>query len=358
MCFTLRDKMKYRFILSILMTFFLIACSQQKITTTSSSTPNQAIATGIAPKLTPTIILTLSPTSTTPPSTPVPLKGTIIFTSTSRIYDSISLLNLQDGNIRGVTGMGSGSISWSPDGEWIAFDGGIPPAQNQGIESQLIDLFIIKPNGSEYKRLTQSSQGKTDVNWSPDGNFLVYTYSNHVQPSDLAIFDLDRDVTYLLTNTNSYEDHPTWSPDGKQIAYLYSKDINQPNELWLMDADGNNPHRILEFELAFSRIDWSPDGQRIAFISAKNSQECGDVYIVRPDGTELTQLTNLSGCALNVVWSPDGKQLAFIERKDDFNNFKEWQSQVGIIDSSGQNHVTVIVEDTWRINDIDWKPIQ
>jgi len=344
--------MKYGPVLAFLIASSLVACSQQKIAITSSSTPTQVLAIST---LQPIIIPTPSSTSTTRSSTPIPLNGTIVFTSTGRIYNGISLLNLQDGNIQSVTGMGSDSISWSPDSDWIAFNGGIPPAQNGGIASHLLDLFIIKSNGSEYKRLTQSSQGKGDVNWSSDGKFLVYKYDNHIQPSNLAVFDLGKETTYLLTATNGYESYPAWSPDGKQIVYLYTQDHDHFSELWLMDADGSNPKRVLDFKIAFSRIDWSPDGQWIAFISAKNSLGCGDVHRVRPDGTELTQLTNLPGCALNVIWSPDGKHLAYIEQKDYFNNFKEWQSQISIIDILGKIKIVVTLEETRQINDIDWQ---
>ena len=350
--------MKHKLILSILIMASLAACSQSRIAVVLSSTPNPAEEPSINSTLTPTVTPTLSPTATPSSSTPIPLNGKIVFTSISRIHNSISLLNPPDGNILSVNGLGSDAIAWSPDGAWIAFNGGIPPAQNQGVVSQLVDLFIIKPNGSDYKRLTQSSQGKGDVNWSPDGKLLVYTYTNHTQPSDLAIFDIDGQATYLLSNTTGYESHPAWSPNGQQIAYLYTEDIDQPSELWLMNANSKTSQRILDFELAPSRIDWSPDGQWIAFVSAENSQPCGNIYIVASDGTDLTQLTDLGGCALSVVWSPNGRNLAFIERKDFFNNFQEWQSQIGIMDISSQSRVTVTIEETWRINDIDWQPIQ
>ncbi|MFN8386261.1 MAG: hypothetical protein U0V48_14200 [Anaerolineales bacterium] len=312
-----------------------------------------ATETNIQPTLTSTSTLQPVPT---PSSTPVSISGTIVFTSISQIHGGISLLNLRDGSIQNITGTGSDSVSWSQDGQWIAFNGEIPPAQNGGVIIQSINLFIIKPDGSEYKRLTQSSQGKSDVNWSPDGKFLVYVYENQLQPSDLAIFDFDRNATYLLSSITGYERHPVWSPDGKHIAFLHAQNIDQPSELWIIDADGKNAKRVLEFNVATSRIDWSPDGQWIAFISTKNSQQCGEIYMVRIDGTELTQLTDLPGCATNVTWSPDGKRLAFVEQKDDFNNFKKEQSQISIIDIFENSYITLTLGETWRINDIDWKP--
>ncbi|RMF03744.1 MAG: hypothetical protein D6768_05125, partial [Chloroflexi bacterium] len=40
---------------------------------------------------------------------------------------------------------------------------------------------------------------------------------------------------------------PTWSPDGMQIAFL--TDRAGPWEIWVMNADGSNPHPLLSPEV-------------------------------------------------------------------------------------------------------------
>lgn len=347
--------MKHKTFLFLIIVFISTACSTQITAKPSSATA--IVSTELIPTLTVTITSTqpIVPTTTQSP-TPLPtLQGTIAFTNVSRVYDSIALLDLDNEKIQNVTGMGSYSLSWSPDGQWIAFNGGIPLTQSNSTPSQNIDIFIIKPDGTEVKRFTNSFQGKYDVNWSPDKEFIVYTYDNHTGPSDLALIDIAHEKTFLLTSTNQYESHPSWAPNGKNIAYLSSQIANSKNELWLIDADEKNPKMVIDIPIIFGRIDWSPDGEWIGFTSG-NKSDCGNVYIIKPDGSKLTQLTNETSCAVNITWSPDGKYLAFTEKSNSASSSDNWESQIDIIDINGQYIKTFTIKNVWRINDLDWKP--
>jgi Tol biopolymer transport system component len=58
-----------------------------------------------------------------------------------------------------------------------------------------------------------------------------------------------------LTTDMGYMD-PTWSPDGQWIAYTYS-----PGHIYLMKRDGTEAHYLTDGELP----SWSPDSRRIVF---------------------------------------------------------------------------------------------
>ena len=263
------------------------------------------------------------------------------------------MLNLEDRKIKGLSKNGSDYLSSSPNGEQIAFVGGIPPAER-------IDLFTINTDGSNLTRLTNGPQGEGNIAWSPDGQKILYTYSNQDSATDLALIDVKSQVSYLLTSTKGAEFDPTWSPDGKQIAYLYVPSPNQPVELWVMDADGKNPKQLnLSRRLLLGgNIDWSPDGQWIAFVSEENSRVCGGISLVRPDGKNLSPLSNFSGCATNVVWSPDGKYLAFIGKDHvDTTGRSEYEGmQIYVVSSDCQNMTAVTNEQEWLLHDLDWLP--
>lgn len=328
---------------AILLLSSLIGCAERATTnqvpsSTSFPTSTKAVKNIDTPIVNSTQRTTLIPS----PTSQAIFRGEIAISGHHRVHSSIRLLNLENGAIQSVSGMGSGSISWSPDGQWIAFEGGIPGTQRS-------DIFLIKLEKNEIKRLTNSSQGETDLNWSPDGRFIVYTYNNHSEPSNLALINIDNGETSLLTATKGYEHHPVWSPDGRQIAYLYFENT-LPSELWVMDIDSRNSNTLIETPIAFSKIDWSPDGEWIVFISAENTNDCGDIFIVRSDGSDLSRLTNLPGCATDVIWSPDGEYLAFVGRNKSI--MKGWQ--IYVIDATGKNIVAVTGEEELSINDIDW----
>ena len=86
--------------------------------------------------------------------------------------------------------------------------------------------------------------------------------------------------------------------DGR-VAFTYQDDI------WVVDADGSNPHRLtVNIARDFSPR-FSPDGKWIAFTSARTGNN--DVFIMPSTGGEPKQLTWYSGDDQALYWTPDGK---------------------------------------------------
>ncbi len=59
----------------------------------------------------------------------------------------------------------------------------------------------------------------------------------------------------------------TWSPDGSQLAFNLSRtDGQEPlTSVWVINADGTNPHQVSDPRLdAFGPV-WSPDGTQLAY---------------------------------------------------------------------------------------------
>ena len=157
---------------------------------------------------------------------PVPsFSGTIAIATLSRTRSGVVLLDLENGVIKDLSNYGHGSVSWSPDGQWLAISGGVPLSQRPP------NIFLVKADGSETIPLTNSNESEYDLSWSPDGKFIVYAHSQGV-PSELAIVQAETGISYSLTSTNGYESLPSWSPDGKQIAYAYSEN-GAPLQLWV-----------------------------------------------------------------------------------------------------------------------------
>jgi hypothetical protein len=80
---------------------------------------------------------------------------------------------------------------------------------------------------------------------------------------------------------------PAWSPDSQHIAFLYFED-GLARGIWIVNADGSNPHRVYAFEGEQpdrGGISWSPDGQQIlAWYWERGSDEEHRV-LVNADGS-------------------------------------------------------------------------
>nr|KYP69971.1 Protein tolB [Cajanus cajan] len=112
--------------------------------------------------------------------------------------------------------------NWSPDGEWIAF-----ASDRHDPGSGSFELYLIRPDGSGLRKLVESGSGgrANHPYFSPDGKRLTFTSDyagisaepisnpHHYQPyGEIFSVRLDGSDIKRLTH-NSYEDGtPAWSP--------------------------------------------------------------------------------------------------------------------------------------------------
>ena len=59
-----------------------------------------------------------------------------------------------------------------------------------------------------------------------------------------------------LTNDPRENEFAAWSPNGAKIAFVAGRDGN--NEIYVMDADGNNQNRLTNHEASESGPAWCP----------------------------------------------------------------------------------------------------
>lgn len=105
--------------------------------------------------------------------------------------------------------------SWSPDGQWIA--------HLRQAEDEYTDLWVMRPDGSGARNLTQSrAKGYAPIgdriqhwqygtSWSPDGQFIAFT-ADYEEEGNVDIYSVKSDggpVT-RLTSTKGADTHPHW----------------------------------------------------------------------------------------------------------------------------------------------------
>ena len=206
--------------------------------------------------------------------------------------------------------------SWSPDGKRIVFttysgeQDFVPANANP-------DIYVIDADGKNQQRLTNDPHSEWDPSWSPDGK-IAFTYSKDqnwaFRPGRIYVMDADGKNPRRLTNDDLPEWDPSWSPDGKRIAFT-SSGGGRFRRIYVMDADGGNEQRIATHPFSEDwEPAWSPDGKRIAFGSWREGNT--DIYVMNADGENPRRLTRNAAPDWGPSWSPDGKRIAFVSGRD------------------------------------------
>ncbi len=104
---------------------------------------------------------------------------------------------------------------WSPRGDVIMF--------SRQVEGDY-EIYTIKPDGTDERRLTRSLGNDAHMGWSPDGEFIVFastrmgykdeiTYTDAPQPyGEIFVMRWDGSDVVQLTDNQWEEGTPAWQP--------------------------------------------------------------------------------------------------------------------------------------------------
>ena len=200
-----------------------------------------------------------------------------------------------------------GGLSWSPDGEHLAFSMFVPapqepfaqmPSPPEGADwaerPDYIDDTYYRSDGSGYTEdghthlFTLPASGGTPrqitsgpydyggtPQWTPDGTTLILSANRHddrtLDPlnSEVLAIDVETGDVTALTRREGPDGDPAVSPDGSTIAYTGFDDREQGyqvTKLYLMNRDGSNV-RVLtpDFDRDVQDPTWSADGDGLFF---------------------------------------------------------------------------------------------
>lgn len=247
------------------------------------------------------VILPPTPTPDAPPSpTPVPIaKYKLAFTKWDGNKHSVWTVNLDGTNPKFLLDFAA-SPSWSPDGTKLAFYG------EEGIDNQTSTgsgtdgIWTMGANGEAPTQLLPEGSGHV-VSWSPDGQIIAFD-ATHGSPSRRVYFVTPDGLSQPFETLG---EHPSFSPTGKQMAVK----VCRPDcGIWIQNPDDSNP-RQLTTEGSDGLPAWSPDGKKIAF--SRNVDGNVDIYTINIDGSNLQRLTTATGNDSVPAWTPDSQQIVF-----------------------------------------------
>lgn len=201
------------------------------------------------------------------------------------------VVDLVTGGRRAVAGpvTALGGPSWSPDGKLLAYsDYWTGP---DGPFDEYVDgIWVVRPDGSERRRVAGTDQYGGHMSWSPDSRFITANLVNDDRVLVAGVADGSE-------RRHPYTDaaHSEWWPTGGMLAVS----MNFDGPLSTMDPFTGATHTIAAD--LWGPL-WSPDGR---WIAARGDDPGEGVFLLRPDGSERRHVSNLDLRG----WSTDGNFL-------------------------------------------------
>ncbi|CCH79109.1 exported hypothetical protein [Nostocoides japonicum T1-X7] len=102
---------------------------------------------------------------------------------------------------------------------------------------------------------------------------------------------------------------PRYSPDGRFIAY------HEGGDIWVMNSDGSNAHRVTSGPGKDLNPAWSPDGLRIVFSRATTSASTRSLAVLTVATGRVKALTSADdGCAFDPTWASTGRYVVYADQ--------------------------------------------
>jgi Tol biopolymer transport system component len=188
-------------------------------------------------------------------------------------------------------------------------------------------LFVINPDGTHETRITAPGDNVVDAmgNWSPDGRRIAFTRTtscgDDCGTDELYVVNADgSDVHRIDTPTPTIES-PAWSPDGRWIAFAMSTDSGDGGiqvAIWEIHPDGSGLRQVTHTVAGQAEdhaVQFSPDGSRIVIERQLASCRFFCPSIFTADATDGANVTRVSPQGLKGFdhpdWSPDGRWVIF-----------------------------------------------
>ena len=197
---------------------------------------------------------------------------------------------------------------WSRDGEWLAFASDRHGAAN---------VFVVRRDGRDVRRLTVSDRNELPTDWSPDGAFVYFQTLRECEPfREPRLYRVPACGGQAWRVLDCYAAAARLSPDGRQVLFTRGG-----VEWWRRGYRGSAAHAVWlwtgdDFRALTSapgshrQPRWDADGRGFLFLSDRGGSV--NVWHQSLTGGDATPVTRMTGDDVrDLAVSADGRTVAF-----------------------------------------------
>ena len=232
-------------------------------------------------------------------------------------------LHLINADGSGLTEIGPGfDPSWSPVEDKIAYE----------LNGQ---IYTMNSNGEDITKLT-TEYSSAQPTWNPNGTKIAYTYYGAGKPSIWTMNADGSEKTQLTTSADRECTLPSFSYDGSKIVYTKGPVWNtslerlptSTNEIWIMNLDGSNKHKIYassdSYQWIFQRA-WNKKNEILFMKNPLQDRKIPEIFIINSNGTNPRRMVDSPKDSFGIpisfyldpVWDNSGTKVVAVRKMID-----------------------------------------
>ncbi|HRO68345.1 MAG TPA: biopolymer transporter Tol, partial [Pseudobdellovibrionaceae bacterium] len=197
------------------------------------------------------------------------------------------------------------------------------------------DIFESDLQGKKIKRLTREKGYDAEGSYSPDGKWIAFAsnrdgYTAKLSDEDRKLFE--RDPSYMmdiyimksdgtgvkrLTDSKGYDGGPFFSADGKKITWRRFNAEGSKAEIFTMNVDGSDQKQVTRLGSMSWAPYYHPSGDYIIFASSVLGYANFELFIVDSAGLkDPVRVSFDDGFDGLAAFSPDGNTLTWTHRNE------------------------------------------
>lgn len=222
------------------------------------------------------------------------------------------------------------SARWSPSGDRLLF------ASTQSGSSE---LYIRWMDTAETAKITNLTQSPGTISWSPDGQYIAFTMFVSASEKPMVSLPGKPNGANWADPANVIDDLE-YRRDGSSG---FVKDGF--THVFVMPAEGGTPRQITEGDYNHGSPEWTADGEHLIISSNRKEdwqykERDTELYKVSVNNGKMTQLTDRRGPDYGATISPNGEQVAYLGYDDTMESYQLSNAYVMDADGSGKRALT------------------